>query len=550
MISIRLIPLLSVALLLAACAEESGDHDGSFNDGDNASSTSMLALAPPQRIREARAVSPDDLRMDFHLDEVRYDGFTRNDDNQYVLALTLPPGSSHRLSVEWQQQFAEQLLVLARADMSFDVPRESEGTHSVVVRGSRYVYGYDADNDGYTNIKELEIGSNPLDIADPENPATNTELQMRFALPEAIAGAPPNLLEPLSLEVLVDGARVDTVAGDAEWSATAEVLEGGLPNIVATFYATPEQRVLLASASLTDVDTSVNPLVIPAGGYDVTEDADQDGYSNVEEWLAGAQPFDASDYPDNDAEAGNAAEVGTTPEGGTASSDTADFDNDGLPDAVDDDADGDGIVDLDDYFVDLDGNGEDDTSGLYSNQAQCHRLGGDNPIGTASNWRNNCELSTQTPGKTLYTLGAERILWCLEYDDLVHELAEFADGRFDRHTRNAVAAFQEDEGLDTNGRIDAPTWARLQSKLDSRWALAPASDVNAPTQAFRVAEGRCPGSTLFQAVLGTDSNGNVLPQTNDDIAVAEGKVVRWLLAEPIGTATTREFSMRNPNLFR
>lgn len=153
------------------------------------------------------------------------------------------------------------------------------------------------------------------------------------------------------------------------------------------------------------------------------------------------------------------------------------------------DADGDGILDLVDPFVDLDGDGFDDLTGETEAEANASGIDGDNdndgfvdPSETAvcgseggtdadsstPNWNDNCVIERQLAGgqfaDSLYTVGVQRVVYCSGFGT-GDNYAAFADGEFGPGTEAAVQAFQRAEGLTDDGIVGALTWARLQEKV-------------------------------------------------------------------------------------
>ncbi|MFK7852887.1 MAG: peptidoglycan-binding protein [Granulosicoccus sp.] len=220
--------------------------------------------------------------------------------------------------------------------------------------------------------------------------------------------------------------------------------------------------------------------------------------------------------------------------GGGGSGDTSgpfpdlDSDNDGTINSEDDDDDGDLILDVEDNFIDRDGDGFDDVSGLTEAEANPPIepvVPGDNdgdgfvdvtdatPCGSESGtdnnssnnaWNDNCTVERSTIGgqfaDSLFAVGIQRVVYC-EGFGAGASYTNFADGEFGPGSETALIDFQRrealaDPSLADDGRVGPATWAVLQAQLDLLDA-GTIDGVNGGRDTYGFSEGRCAGIPMF-----------------------------------------------------
>jgi len=197
-----------------------------------------------------------------------------------------------------------------------------------------------------------------------------------------------------------------------------------------------------------------------------------------------------------------------------------DFDQDGIPDAEDADADGDGLNDLlDDPFVDLNGDGLDDDSGESEAEAlmgfdACGATRGTDNNSSNVTWDDNCFVFQNGEfASSLYTVGIQRVVFCEGFDDRdeTTDYRDFADGIYGPNTENAVRNFQRDEVIADDGIVGNQTWGRLEDRLDRLSADGITPEV------YGFIDGVCSGIPLFYlSNAGWDLARNA---PNEDVAI-------------------------------
>lgn len=203
-----------------------------------------------------------------------------------------------------------------------------------------------------------------------------------------------------------------------------------------------------------------------------------------------------------------------------------DFDEDGIINSEDEDADGDNVLDADDPFVDLNGDGLDDSTLLTEEEAiaaltppvegdldgdgfvdvtaeaPCGGESGSVNDGSSAVWNDNCEVRRFGQfARSLYAVGVQRVVYCAGYG-AGSTYTEFADGQFGEGSDLALKEFQlsGDDVQTDDGRVGPRTWAKLQAQLEE---LDPGEFVANPDgtttaqSTYGFSEGRCAGIALF-----------------------------------------------------
>ena len=212
-----------------------------------------------------------------------------------------------------------------------------------------------------------------------------------------------------------------------------------------------------------------------------------------------------------------------------------DFDGDNVVDDVnadgfeDFDLNGDGILD-----VDLNENGVADVDEGGSGELSCPG-GGEDPDSSNDQWNDNCVLQRDLTGEraytSYYTRGVQRILFCLEFDQGVTDIGQFADAQYGPTTEGAVTEYQNARGLTADGVVGPETWQALFGELmllpETQDNIANSDDSYAVGNAIDVAG--CGDRVQFYRRY----------DANNDF---DG----WEIANNPGEAQRVEFSIRDP----
>lgn len=261
---------------------------GCMSETDTPASASSVALSTPERIRQARAIDPQQLSVELRVNGQSY-AANRQADGSYVAAVTVPANSNSNVSVVWTELFEGTRLKLAEQTVSVAV----DNTDMTINLGDDYVTtgsGFDTDADGFSNLAERVEGTNPLSASERPDSAA---LQLSVALPdEAIdLAAEVNLTATVNGEAVVlqrvtpgvATATVDNLAADTRVTVAVQMTSNGLT------LGTAEQ-----SATLQRGDG--NTVTIVQSDFNTSFDADNDGLSNLRELLRGTNPNGVIDF--------------------------------------------------------------------------------------------------------------------------------------------------------------------------------------------------------------------------------------------------------------
>lgn len=332
---LRRCPLLSalvlVSALLISC--ESANDVMISTTGDGAAE---VDLTPPEFIAQARAVDPDSLVLEVTINGSAAE-LTRNAAGQYVGIVMVPSNSNVEIRVRWLQRDSGQTdLDLAVAETTLLVSA-SQSTAAIDFGDEDYNRSFDYDQDGVSNLAELNAATNPRVFDDPVDPVVEVTLNLRFAMPEILQGVDDETRESVFAVAQVNERNVALSRNGEVWIGTALVAQGSDAFVEATFYDSAERSVRLAQVRRNEAVGDGGLVLFSADSYESAFDDDTDGLNNIAEITGGSNPLDSNSPPQDPCEVSQ-FNAGCT----------IDSDDDGLFDSVETvalDRDDDGIPD-------------------------------------------------------------------------------------------------------------------------------------------------------------------------------------------------------------
>ena len=324
--------------------------DSAFPSGPNANIPLTITVQPPQsQKRPGRAINPDLLTI-----EVVVNGngvlMTRNSDGGFTGETVIPSGRESTIVVTWAGPGG---VILSQADKTFNV-RAGATSFGPTITDDDYDKSFDDDDDGRTNIAELDDGTDPLDAQDPGIPVIEVALAVRLELPQALSRASAAVRSNVFAEATVNRAPIILNRSGSVWSGETTVPENSEVTVSATFYPTSDRPYRLATLQRNQrIGTGGTTVQFRAADYDTENfDQDSDGLTNIEEVAQGSDPTDDNDPPQNPCDVSNFAagcDVDSDNDGKPDSEEgaAANSDTDSIPDYLDSattDSDDDGVV--------------------------------------------------------------------------------------------------------------------------------------------------------------------------------------------------------------
>ncbi len=331
--------------VLTACNEGS-DGDAAVALGPDGEGN--LSFAVPERLQQARNLNREELNLTVTVGDTAYE-VEKNENGQYVLEARLPRNATTVISLNWTIDLAQGRLELAKA--SKDVYVAPDDT-SKDVHFDYFNTNLDQDLDAYSNLHELEEGTDPFDPSSPGQPPALVNFNLVAQLPSELGSAPPNVLDALDVVLRVNGQELEETRDGNSWQAITEVAADSEPFIEVVVYANTNRQLKLATAEVTtQVGSGGGGYSVNAGNYFDDYNADGDQLTNVEEIVDGTNPNDSGDPPVPPCEQSQFhpdCDIDTDGDGKTDAQETvsADADGDGRPDYNEStrvDADGDGV---------------------------------------------------------------------------------------------------------------------------------------------------------------------------------------------------------------
>ncbi len=378
------------AMIIVSCGSDSESGQVGVT-GDQAS----MAFTAPARLLQSRVIVRENLVLQVTIED-RVVTVRPNADGQYVFRTKVTPNTSTTVSLVWFEIIGDTMLRLATASKPLNVGSVSSPA-TLRFSDSEFNTELDDDEDGFSNLRERQEGTNFDDANDPQEAPIIVTLNFRFFLPVQLREASEDVRSQISAQAFVNEQPVPLTREGDEWRGTVSVTANSDPLITANFFATEEQILQLANFSRSqNVGTGAN-IDFLDDVYEVDSfNNDGDAFSNAQEVAEGTDPLNPSD-PDGDGD-GFADDADNCPI--NPNPDQADADADGIGDLCDQfnnlvDPDEDGVSNSDfppdncpndpnpnQADVDNDGIGDvcDNSNGLDPDDDQVNNPGDNCPV--------------------------------------------------------------------------------------------------------------------------------------------------------------------------
>ncbi len=264
-------------LILSGCNGDSSGYSVSPDPDE-----SGLTLAAPIKIRESLAIDFSQVTGVANVNGRTYEMVQSG--SSYRAAIdNIPVNSDVQLNLLFQERLPSgQTLRLAYTDQINIAVGTTNQTRQILQ--AEYLYDYDADGDGVSNIVERTNGSDPFT---PEN-AVNRVVVVQLNIPQIIND--PSITQVIALFADVPRARsrpfANTFSFRGEVSSRIPV---GIDIRLTQEYQ--GQKIIVARA-LTERPPGVEDIFIALtdNDFDFSLDSDGDGISNLDELQAGTNP--------------------------------------------------------------------------------------------------------------------------------------------------------------------------------------------------------------------------------------------------------------------
>ena len=312
-----------ILLVLVSCTNDGKSGGIIVNDGQAA-----MAFTAPSVLLQSRLVVEANLILEITI-EGRTVRVPRNSDGEYILQTTAAPNTRSIVVAEWFELIGDRMLQLATASRTLNVGSVSS---PATLNFSAYNTEIDDDEDGVSNLRERQDGTDFDNVNEFATAPVIVTLDVLVLLPSELEDAPDDVRSEITAQALVNDEPIILSREGDEWRGLASVTESSDPLVTVQFFATAEQSLQLAEASVSENVGQGTEIVIQADAYDVDSfDDDNDTFSNAQELVEGSDPLDPRD-PDDDQD-GVADEADNCP--ADPNVDQADIDNDDIGDVCD-----------------------------------------------------------------------------------------------------------------------------------------------------------------------------------------------------------------------
>lgn len=281
----------SIILLLASIALIIGcDSDIAPTRSEAGSG---LDFELPDKIRTSLAVNPDQVSGVLIINGQTYN-LERFGQRFQAVVTGITANSTVTIALLFTETLSDgRRLDLARTESQTIAIGAGDTTHTV--NRGQYLYDFDADNDGISNIVERNDVTDPFT---PENAGTRT-ITVEFSIPLRIND--PAITQIRAL--IADNPRATTRFGNNAFRSTAQVsvLNSFDVEILLSQFIESELNgnnelleVRIAQA-ISPIDAGAQNLTIPLrdGDFNFAFDSDGDGVLNIDELQSGTDPFSA-----------------------------------------------------------------------------------------------------------------------------------------------------------------------------------------------------------------------------------------------------------------
>lgn len=285
--TIKILWALVIGITLSSCGGES--------DSRAPTDPAQIKVYVPDEVRQAKLPDAGTLLAYLTLDNGSRRTMTVGT-REATISLTEIPFGEHTFTVEFEFDSDDfgQNIVLSRASQAVDITASS---NSISFDSANYDTDFDNDDDGRTNLEELNDNLNP-NVA---NLAENDPLMISFDIPDIIANQSFPSGGQLRVFITVDSddpqemTMSDTSASISLLNVT---IEEHLFVVEFRFVSDSNQTstVLASAESLHTVESSVTPPEFLESDFSTDIDDDEDGRNNLDEIVQETDPNDDTSF--------------------------------------------------------------------------------------------------------------------------------------------------------------------------------------------------------------------------------------------------------------
>jgi len=282
--------VLFALLGLGACHSQS-DSQSAANNGQTAPSEltiegSSLSVELPSQLRTINEVNPQAVQAIVTINGVESE-LQRGANGQFSGQITVPAQSGFSVRIDFYEAYSGQRLTLARAEKTISTTNDDQ---SLQLQPGDYDYNsFDFDGDNVSNIVERQYNTSPLDS---EQRPELVEVDV-VAAPAAVALAAG--FTDYLIEATVGSESITAAASAGQLNHTFTVVK---QDTLTASVRLIENRTGQSVTIGTQVEQIVNPpeytlIIFEGADYNLFQDQDNDGFSNIDELIAGTDLFGA-----------------------------------------------------------------------------------------------------------------------------------------------------------------------------------------------------------------------------------------------------------------